>query len=323
MSERQSLPSWADVKLRQRNWFVIVAGLLFVPLGLALLWFQTTYRKGPQGAAVKMPAWEKAIISVGFVAVVYMMMGPVQSWLTKGEIVAGLPTCTGKIARETLIEAFDKSQFARQMSLSIVDLEAFKEIETTDKTRNCAAVAMLNNAERASLRFSMEKRSKGDFWLTFEMVDEPNTATASRAEPRHITQPGNSSRLPASGNAASAAKPSSAAWQQLIGQHPYDVMTDRAVRDAYASHFGDGFRGFLAGLEVASATELVDGRYLIGSGCAPHQCGDTESFFAIDTRTGALEAFVYDNGDLEKVAKVGDLIATQALTAKFEAWLQK
>ncbi|OUC13130.1 MAG: hypothetical protein B0A82_18870 [Alkalinema sp. CACIAM 70d] len=90
-----------------------------------------------------------------------------------------------------------------------------------------------------------------------------------------------------------------------------------------ATHFGDNFRHFLAGLEVASATELIDGRYLIGFGCAPHQCGETESFFAVDIRTGAFEAFAYDGTHLQKVAKVGDLVATPALTAKFDAWTQQ
>lgn len=305
------LPAWATVNPRQRLWLTVLLSILLPPIGLALLWLQTVYKKARNGQAAVVPIWEKAFQTAA-VGVLLWLVAPhvlgLGMKLTGNEYRAGLPVCSSSDAKTALTTAFNNAQFARQMHLSVVAIDQAVDKGLVDKTRQCEASLTLNNAETVLVRYGMERRPNGHFMLTLTVIDQDNpTQVAPPIQPR-----------------AAQAKPQNGVqWAELIGKHPYDVMTDRQVREVYGESFADKYKGFITGLEVASQTELIDDRYLVGSGCAPQSCGSYESYFAIDVKNGALIAVTYHDGDTEDAGLQGEFRPTPALTAHFNAWQRK
>jgi len=83
----------------------------------------------------------------------------------------GLPSCEG--AKSTLKEAFDQSQFARAMSLSVIEISNIGEsgFDEEKKTRSCKASISMNNAETVSVDYVLEGNEDGTYMLRFEVVE--------------------------------------------------------------------------------------------------------------------------------------------------------
>lgn len=82
--------------------------------------------------------------------------------------------CESAVAKDTLQKAFDQSQFARTMNLSAIQIS-----DATEKNRDpksgelsCRATITLNTANKVLVAYKMEQGQKGNFLLTFEVVDD-------------------------------------------------------------------------------------------------------------------------------------------------------
>lgn len=83
-----------------------------------------------------------------------------------------LPACDSSNVKETLQKAFDNAQFARQMSLSVVDIrDAVNVSGPSDKPLSCKATVVLNNTEELSVQYELEGKDNGQYMLEFEVVD--------------------------------------------------------------------------------------------------------------------------------------------------------
>lgn len=313
---RPPLPVWAKVKLRQRLWFLSLLAILLPPLGLALLWLQTAYKKTKAGDVMIVPVWEKLLLTGG-VAIVLGLALPntLRKFERAGDVADGLSVCTSKGVKETLTTAFNNAQFARQLSLSVVEIRQITEEGQRGGGRSCRGQLTLNNTEQVSVRYLLESRDDGSFLLTFELVQNETFGASEVADvPR---------KDKASAAIIEKARPPSIDWAELTGKHPYDVMTDRHVRETFMGSFEDRYRGFIGGLEVGSPTELIDGKFLVGSGCAPRECGSHESYFAIDVTTGAMSAWSYSESGIEVSGGWGNLQASPALAKHLNEWREK
>jgi hypothetical protein len=75
-------------------------------------------------------------------------------------------------------------------------------------------------------------------------------------------------------------------FAKLVGEHPDQFFEDKALREPFAKVVGfERFRDLRAAIGVASATYLVQGRYIVLQGCMPHNCGGNYSFVMIDAVT--------------------------------------
>lgn len=82
-----------------------------------------------------------------------------------------LPSCESSDAKSTLSEAFNNSQFARMMSLGVVEVYGTKTITSSPELNTCEASITLNNAQSVDVSYRLEKRSDGMYMLTFEVKD--------------------------------------------------------------------------------------------------------------------------------------------------------
>ncbi|MFN4163594.1 MAG: SHOCT domain-containing protein [Ferrovibrio sp.] len=170
---------WSKLSFWQKQWFVGLLLLLFIPAALLLMWTTTIYRK-KRGAVVPMTRGEK----VAFSGVGLLLLG-----LVIPKLIADLqmaPTCASEEAQQTLLSAFSESQFARQQSLSIVEIISPSETSYDGRLRTCQAQADLNNGTSLKLQFTMEPRGGGDFMLHYKVAGQTERRiedTASRVGP--------------------------------------------------------------------------------------------------------------------------------------------
>ena len=83
---------------------------------------------------------------------------------------AGLPKCASSNAKKTLTEAFDQSQFARTLNLSVVQISEAKELTgSTEKQKNCNAQITMNNGNTVSVDYKMNLQDKGRFILQLQV----------------------------------------------------------------------------------------------------------------------------------------------------------
>lgn len=89
------------------------------------------------------------------------------------KIEGGVPSCDSSTAQDTLKEAFDQSQFARSLNLSVVEIANSKEtsFDKDAKMRVCTAKITMNNTTDVNVEYKIEGRENGQFMLTFETQD--------------------------------------------------------------------------------------------------------------------------------------------------------
>ena len=74
------------------------------------------------------------------------------------------------------------------------------------------------------------------------------------------------------------------------GQYMSDILENNKVLRLLVSNMGgSNYESFVKATGTQSPAEIYDGRFLLVSGCVPHNCGGNDSFFVIDSwNTGAL-----------------------------------
>ena len=83
---------------------------------------------------------------------------------------SGLPTCDSSNAKSTLTQAFDQSQFARQLSISAIQINDPQEVSgSTEKQRICSAQVAMNNGETVPVDYRMDLQENGQFMLKFQV----------------------------------------------------------------------------------------------------------------------------------------------------------
>lgn len=108
-------------------------------------------------------------------------------------------------------------------------------------------------------------------------------------------------------------------WESYVGTHPTDFLGDRDVRNFIQPKLGYRYQKLLYRVQVASAVELADQEYLIGSGCAPHSCGSEDGFFLINIKTGELFAAMANNGVQEVIYGEG-IKMSPAVAQRYHEW---
>lgn len=84
-------------------------------------------------------------------------------------------------------------------------------------------------------------------------------------------------------------------WVSYQGMHPGDFISDARVRSHIAPKVGANYAKLADRLQIGQEMKLTDG-FLVGQGCAAHQCGSDEAFIALDTRTGGFQAIIITDG---------------------------
>jgi hypothetical protein len=102
--------------------------------------------------------------------------------------------CDGTVAKDTLQKAFDQSQFARNMNLSAIQISDVSEQSRDPKSGelSCQAIIMLNTTNKVPVSYKMENGQKGQFLLTFEVLDEARISRTTSKTPNTLNsiQPG-------------------------------------------------------------------------------------------------------------------------------------
>ena len=81
-----------------------------------------------------------------------------------------LPPCSHVVAKNTLKQSFDRSQWARANYLSVVEITNAVEIAgAASKKRQCTALLTLNNNEKTKVKYFMEPREGDQFFLSVEV----------------------------------------------------------------------------------------------------------------------------------------------------------
>lgn len=155
--------AWDAIPLHRKWWFQVALLLLLTPIGLVLTVFVPAYKKTKSGDPERIGKGFKAVCIVIALLLwgvnIARLIGP-----------GGLPTCESSNAKETLTQAFDQSQMARNLNLSVVQVENTITLPgSNDKQRQCSADLMLNNGETIPVDFSMIGQGDGTFLLDFIM----------------------------------------------------------------------------------------------------------------------------------------------------------
>jgi len=110
-------------------------------------------------------------VAVGAIGAVGLFIGLAGSF-NKGAVA--LPTCDSPQAKSTLSEAFNRSQFARTLNLSVVEVTnvSQKAFDAQANLRTCAGSVAMNNRDVVQLAYKMQGRPDGQFLLEFEVVSE-------------------------------------------------------------------------------------------------------------------------------------------------------
>lgn len=67
-------------------------------------------------------------------------------------------------------------------------------------------------------------------------------------------------------------------------RHPNDVLGDPAIREPLLEAIGrESYANFRRSIIVASPVNVIEGRYLVGEGCKPHECCISQAMFVLDT----------------------------------------
>lgn len=89
----------------------------------------------------------------------------------------GVPKCDSTITKDTLKNAFDQSQFARTLNLSMIEISAPQEnaFDSKSRIRTCSGIITMNNTEKVDAKFNIEGRTDGQFMLTVEVAESTQT----------------------------------------------------------------------------------------------------------------------------------------------------
>lgn len=155
--------AWDAIPFHRKWWFQVALLLLLTPIGLVLTVFVPAYKKTKLGDPERIGKGFKTVCIV----IALLLWGfNIARLVSPG----GLPTCESSNAKETLTQAFDQSQMARDLNLSVVQVRNVATSSgSTEKQRRCSADLILNNGETIPVDFSMAGQGDGTFFLDFIM----------------------------------------------------------------------------------------------------------------------------------------------------------
>ena len=81
-----------------------------------------------------------------------------------------LPECDSENAKETLEKAFNDSQFARALHLSVIGISDARERFGSERRKECTAYVLMNNTRQVQVEYDMELKEDGEYLLIFEVV---------------------------------------------------------------------------------------------------------------------------------------------------------
>jgi predicted aspartyl protease len=65
--------------------------------------------------------------------------------------------------------------------------------------------------------------------------------------------------------------------------YPWDILTDPVMREPLLKIIGkDYFSKFRVSMSAADSCKIIDGNFIVGSGCQAHSCSDRRAMFVID-----------------------------------------
>lgn len=128
-------------------------------------------------------------------------------------------------------------------------------------------------------------RREGPFsWRLTSITPPKNLLTSSK---KSETQPNDKPILTALTQSEIAA---------LVGKDPQEAIKTPILQDRLEKLLAEKWQDFENGFTDGKVVKDADG-FLYGSGCAPHSCGDYESFFSIEKSTKKIFALLQKGGE--------------------------
>jgi len=109
-------------------------------------------------------------------------------------------------------------------------------------------------------------------------------------------------------------------WRKFAGAGAYDLMADTAVKATLKPILGDSYDDFELGLSVGDDVELLDNRYLLAMGCAPHLCTVQGSLLVVNVDSGELFSVIASAGKL-KVLSGQTMLTPKDVQARMKKWV--
>ena len=83
-----------------------------------------------------------------------------------------------------------------------------------------------------------------------------------------------------------------ASLRAIGGKPSWEALDIAEVNTAFVGMLGQDFAAFQERMTAGSSGIMVEGDYVVGSACAPHQCGFASAAYALSLSTGALYVVV-------------------------------
>jgi hypothetical protein len=84
-------------------------------------------------------------------------------------------------------------------------------------------------------------------------------------------------------------------FSEYIDKYPYDYLNDVDARKPLLDLLGNGFKDFRDHVALSSPMKFVGNKFLIGSGCVAHDCGDSGGIFILDIAHGTASAIMIND----------------------------
>lgn len=156
----------ATIPLSRKHWFVVLACLVFFPLGLFLLWRGPTYRR-KKGVWEPVPRRDKIIITIlalGLIGLNLIRFG--------GGKAESLPLCDASVTLRTLKGAVESSPAGRTQGLRLIEVTSPHETSwnPTEQVRLCAGEAITNGATMPmEYRLRWLDKNKGRWLVDYQI----------------------------------------------------------------------------------------------------------------------------------------------------------
>lgn len=159
---------WATIPRWRRQTCVVLACLIFPPVGLWLLWRGPTWRR-KRGVVSAVRRWEKVLITVLFVVAAGIQ---IVTYGGRNAVLVDLPSCDAPSTIRSLKAAVETSVAGRTKGLQLIEVEVPVQIEWTDEPpkRWCRGNAITNGGNQ-SVTYELRwlDRTKGRWLIEWRM----------------------------------------------------------------------------------------------------------------------------------------------------------
>lgn len=161
-----NIDTTAAIPVTRKQWFALLACLVFPPLGLFLLWRGPTYRRN-KGVWEPVPRRDKLIITVLGLIVIGFQLSRIG-----GGKIDSLPLCDASATLRSLKGAVENSPAGRTQGLRLIEVENPHETawSSTEQVRLCAGDAVTNGATLPiQYRLRWLDQGKGRWLVEFQI----------------------------------------------------------------------------------------------------------------------------------------------------------